>query len=520
MELLRAAEMKRADERAIGELGIPGVVLMENAGIKVFEEIVKLGPQKSNKFVIVCGGGNNGGDGFVVARHLASTGAEVIVLALVAKEKYQGDAAVNLQMLTHTSTSIYHILKETDLFLVDSSFKGTSLVVDAIFGIGLSREVRGLHKEVINKINSFSGKVVSVDIPSGINADTGEIMAVAVKASLTVTFAFPKRGLYLYPGRNYCGKIKTVNIFIPSFLGEEEGGNTYLVTGEKVASLLPIRLGDGHKGSYGRVFVLAGAPGYTGAAYLTSMAAQRSGAGLVTLGIPSGLNNIMESLLIEVMTAPLQETVNGTVSHNALSSILTHVKLAQSIAIGPGLAGKEEIRDILLNLMEQYEGPMVIDADGLNALSKDTEKLSKASASLILTPHYGEMSRLCDIPILKIKKNSIEIAREMAQRWQVVLVLKGAPTIIANPQGLVYINPTGNDGMATAGTGDVLAGLIAGFAAQGSSPIDSAIAGVYIHGLAGDNVAQKIGSRGMIASDVLKALPKALHNINQLEEEK
>lgn len=509
MEILTDKQMQEVDRRAMEELKMPGLILMENAGNRVFQEIAAVNSLPGKKILIACGGGNNGGDGFVIARHLAAAGAKVAVLALAAREKYRGDAAVNLNLLNHTPLNLDFILKETDLARVDFYLEGASLVVDSLLGTGLSQEVHGLYKEVIDKINLFSGRVIATDIPSGINASTGAVMGVAVKASLTVTFAFPKRGLFFYPGREYCGKIKIADIFIPSFLAEEEGSGVVSLTKEKALAMLPQRRGNSHKGDYGRVFILAGAPGYTGAAFLTSMTAQRAGAGLVTLGVPAGLHNIMESLLTEVMTVSLPETPNGGLSAQSPEVMKNYLKKSDVLAIGPGLGKGKDIREILLSLLPIYASPMVIDADGLNAIAPTPEVLRQASLPPVLTPHLGEMSRLTGLSVAEIKKNSLELAREMSEKWQAVLVLKGAPTIVALPRGAVYVNTTGNEGMATGGTGDVLTGLIAGFIAQGVSPAEAAVAAVYLHGFAGDLAAEKLGKRGLIASDVMNMIPEA-----------
>lgn len=518
MELLTGPEMRRVDERAITELGIPGVLLMETAGRRVFEEVASLGPLKGKPVALFCGRGNNGGDGFVTARHLDAAGARVQVFLLAGPDDYRGDAAINLRLLTHTGASLYHILEEKDLNLVDACLMGAHVVVDCLLGTGLKREVGGLYRQVIQRINEFSGKIVAADIPSGINADTGEVMGTAVKAWSTVTFAFPKPGLYFYPGRDYSGRIKIADIFIPPFLGAEEGSGLHLAAAADIKGLLPPRRGSSHKGSYGRVLVLAGSPGYSGAAYLAAMAAQRSGAGLVTLGVPLSLQPVMAAKLVEVMPIPLQETAAGTLSATAPGVLDKDLEASRALAFGPGLGRGPEIREILLDLLKNYPKTMIIDADGLNALARGDreeraaalESLAKAKALPVLTPHPGEMARLTGLPLSQVVKDPVGLAGETARRWQSVVVLKGAPTVTAFPGGRTYVNPTGNEGMATGGTGDVLTGLIAGLAAQGSSAQDAALAGVYLHGLAGDMAAAEKGSRSMTATDLLEALPGAL----------
>lgn len=519
MDLLTGPEMKRVDQRAMAELGIPGVLLMETAGRRVFEEVASLGPLKGRLVVVASGRGNNGGDGFVTARHLDVAGARVHVLLMARPADYQGDAAVNLRLLTHTAVTLSHILEDKDLDQVDACLRGAHVVVDALLGTGLVREVDGLYRQVIKKINDFPGKVVAADIPSGVNADTGEVMGTAVKAWSTVTFAFPKKGLFFYPGKEYSGIIKIADIFIPQFLGAEEGSRLYLPSIPEVRRLLPPREGDRHKGGYGRVLVLAGSPGFSGAAYLSAMAAQRSGAGLVTLGVPLGLHAIMAGKLVEVMTAPLQETAAGTLSPAAMEVLSRYLEQSDVLAFGPGLGRGEEIREILLDVLKMYPNPIVIDADGLNALAANPEVLRQAASPPVLTPHPGEMARLTGLSVAKVRQNPVALAREKAGLWQAVLVLKGSPTVVAYPDGRAFVNPTGNEGMATGGTGDVLTGLIAGLMAQGSCAQEAALAGVFVHGLAGDMAAAKMGSRGMTATDVLAALPKALQKLNYIEED-
>lgn len=515
MELLTGPEMKRVDRRAMEELGIPGVLLMENAGLRVYEEVASFGPLLGKPVVVACGRGNNGGDGFVTARHLDAAGARVHVLLLARPGDYRGDAAVNLRLLTHTGASLHHILEEKDLSRVDACLTGAHCVVDALLGTGIEREVEGLYRQVMERINQYPGKVVAADIPSGINADTGEVMGAAVKAWSTITFAFPKKGLFFYPGRDFCGTIKVADIFIPPHLGREEGSRLYLTTGEDAQKLLPPRPGDSHKGSCGRVLLLAGSTGFSGAAYLAAMGAQRSGAGLVTLGVPVSQQPVLAAKLVEVMTVPLQETPGGTLSAGALKVLEENLQASDALAFGPGLGRGPEIKKILLALLAGYPGPLVIDADGLNVLAPEVSgsegrPLKSAKATPVLTPHPGEMARLTGLPPDRIARDPVGLVREKARQWESVVVLKGAPTVIGLPDGEVYVNPTGNDGMATGGTGDVLTGIIAGLAAQGSSSRDAAVAGVYLHGLAGDLAAAEKGRRGMTATDLLAALPGAL----------
>ncbi len=512
MEVLTVAQMRQAEKRAEAEAGMPTLIMMENAGRAIFAAIAAVASPAGKRIAVICGGGNNGGDGFVAARHLAAAGAAVTAWVAVPREKLHGDAAVNYRILEHSPVPLQHILVEADLDKLDQSLQSADFAVDCLLGTGITRKVEGIYKGIIDVLNGFEGRVIAADIPSGIDADSGEVLGAAVKAWLTVTFAFPKRGQLFFPGREYCGRLQVADIFIPTRYAVDATGVS-LLTPDIVCGLLPPRREDSHKGDYGRVFVLAGASGFTGAAYFTSMAAQRSGAGLVTLGIPAGLHSITAGLMPEVMHIPLEETGEGSLSPEICAGLLKLAAKSSVLAAGPGLTAGENIRTIIGSLLENYPGPLVLDADALNAIAPDSGMLAGAAVPPVITPHPGEMARLAGLSKKDVVRNSLELAREKASQWQAIIVLKGAPTVVALPGGKAYINATGNDGMATGGAGDVLTGLVAGFIAQGAAPAAAAPAAVYIHGLAGDLAAQEQGKRGMIASDILHHIPRAMEVI-------
>ena len=366
--------------------------------------------------------------------------------------------------------------------------------------------------KVIERINELKAARVAVDLPSGLNADTGAVEGPCVKADYTVTMCLPKRGLLLYPGAEYCGEVIVADIGFPKKAIEEQGVQVELITEELARSLLPPRPGSAHKGSFGHVLVVAGSVGLTGAAALASLSALRAGAGMVTLALPESLNDLMEVKLTEVMTLPLPETPARTISIKAIDRIKEFLEKATVLAIGPGLSREPETMEFVRRLCGEIEKPTVVDADGLNALAAERESLKSLGPNFVLTPHPGEMSRLTGMSVAEIESDRIETARGFASEHGVTLVLKGAPTIVASPDGKAFINSTGNPGLATAGSGDVLTGLIAGLMAQGMKPTDAAVAAVYFHGLAADRLIEegKTSQRGLISGDLIEMCGRLL----------
>ncbi len=514
LKLLTAEQMRELDRRAIEECGIPGIVLMENAGIGSVAVILdSLAEEAMTGICVVSGPGNNGGDGFVIARHLWNKGLDVEVYILGDSRKYKGDAKINLKILEKTGVPINNVTDSEEMEILREDLSSAGLIVDAIFGTGLDREVAGLYGEVIEAINESGSPVFAVDIPSGLNADTGQPMAVAVFAEHTGTFGIPKIGHFTFPGYIYCGEIYPIDISIPAFLVEEMDADTSITEPHDFLQIFEAREDESHKGAFGHVCVLGGCPGMTGAPALCSLAALRIGAGLCTLGVPEGLNLAMEAKLTEVMTKPLPQGKDQGFGIPSLPEARALLKDKTVLALGPGMGQSPEAGRFVRGLLEDLDLPVVIDADGLNNLVDHLDILSLRRADTILTPHPGEMSRLMGISTKDVQADRIQAAKSFATKHGVFLVLKGARSIVAAPDGRTWINITGNPGMATAGSGDVLTGVIAGLIAQGYKTLDSLLAGTYVHGFAGDIALDKKTEKGMIASDIVEEMPEAIRSL-------
>ena len=508
LKLLNSQEMREIDYQAIYDFGITSIVLMENAGIKTVELIKELLPGREGKKVVVLAGkGNNGGDGLVIARHLINTGIEVETFLMAFPDEISHDSFINYKVLERISSKIYQLLGEEDLGQLMLSLLSADLVVDAIYGNGFQGSINDFEARVVQMVNCSNLPVVAVDVPSGVEADTGKVNGQAIKASYTVSFALPKLGLILEPGRDFTGILKVVDISIPQVLLKDKNLKKNLIDEELIKPLIKPRLPESHKGSYGHVLVIGGSPGLTGAVIMTAYSSLRIGAGLVTAALPESLLSIVDSQLIEVMTAPLMENQQGFISLEALPAIENLLGTASVCVIGPGMSGYPEGNAVIRFVLERSGIPLVIDADGLNALQGDTEILQGRQVPIVLTPHPGEMARLTGKSIEEIQSNRLEVAARYSQEWGVSLVLKGNKTVIADPTGNIYINITGNPGMATAGSGDVLCGMITGLIAQGLKPQEAAMAAVYFHGRAGDLCKKDKGERGIVAGDLIEAIP-------------
>ena len=529
MKVVTAREIRQIDEQTIKEIGIPGIVLMENAGSAVVQAIRRHFPECQHIGIFV-GKGNNGGDGLVVARQLALAGESVELFLVSPPDRFTGDALTNLkiaqnlnlplvagddltdvQIVENPNLPIMAILSEANIEGLYSQIASCDLIVDAIFGTGLRGGVDGYIAEVIECINSTGRPVVAVDLPSGLEADTGMAEGVCVQATYTVTMGLPKRGLLVQPGATLAGQIEVAQIGLPPSVIRAQSIQVNWTQLADAAQWIPPRHTNSHKGTYGRVFIVAASTGMTGAAALAGEAVLRVGAGLVTLGIPKSLNPILEAKVSEVMTLPLPETAEGSLNLDAKSQILEYVNRTGSVlAIGPGLSQQPETVALVHSLIRDSDQPMLIDADGLNALSKSEDLLSSLPAHTVLTPHPGEMTRLVGGTVVELENNRIRIGQQFAQEHGVTLVLKGVPTVIAGANGGTWLNSTGNPGMSTAGMGDVLTGIIAGLMAQELSSYKAAVLGVYLHGLAGDIAAESTGMHGLMARDVLAAVPEAM----------
>lgn len=513
MITLTPCQMKKIDEYTINEIGIPGSVLMENAALAVVNEIVKdFASIKGKDICVVAGRGNNGGDAFAIARHLFNKGAVVTNILLAEKGAVLGDACVNLEILDKMKVNTIEVKDISNLKELKAILEKAEVIVDGIFGTGLRRDIDGLDKELVNLINSMKKPVIAIDIPSGVNGETGEIAGVCIKAYKTVTFAFPKVGHFIHPGCDYTGELVIADISIPQNTLNNIEIDHFAIDEEYVAKLIPKRRPDSNKGSFGKILVVTGSVGMTGAGCLAGGAALRTGAGLVYLAVPASLISIYETNLLEAVKIPLDD-IGGIISGNSEAELKKQFENMDVIAVGPGLSTGGGVGQVVAGIVKGSTKPLVIDADAINALVKDVSVLKRKSVPLVITPHPGEMARLMGTSVEEIQKNRIKTARDFSKNFEVITVLKGSRTIVASPDGRVYINTTGNSGMATGGTGDVLTGVIASFIGQGLEPLEAAVAGVYIHGLSGDIATASTGEHGLTAGDLVEKLPLAIKKL-------
>lgn len=513
MILVTAAQMQAMDRRTIESFGIPGRVLMENAGrgaTRCFlQQLYSRGPGRVG---VLAGRGNNGGDGFVIARYLAQRGVDVTVFLLSEKLRVQGDAEANLALLEPLAVPVIEMPDPETFAQHQGRMRHMVYWIDALLGTGLADDVKGYFRQVLEFVADLQRPVLAVDVPSGLNADTGRPCGICLQADVTVTFGCPKIGQLIYPGAVLCGRLELIDIGIPPMISRDVNPVVELVSGEEVARLLPRRSPDAHKGQTGHTLVVAGSKGKTGAAAMTAMSAMRMGAGLVTLAVGHSLNAVLEPMVVEVMTLPLPDKNDEVVMPDAVDLILQNAQGKQTIALGPGLGGGEAAARMVAALVEGSGLPMVIDADGLNHLVDRTDLLKHRSAPTIITPHPGEMARLCEVSTTVIQQDRIGWARRLAGQLGIIVVLKGARTVVAEPDGRVWLNPTGNSGMAGGGMGDVLTGAVAGLLAQGCGPAEAARAAVYCHGLAADILAEE-APRGYLATEIMDMLPTAVERV-------
>jgi NAD(P)H-hydrate epimerase len=509
MKVVYNDDMRQLDQLAIEEFNIPSIVLMENASRVVLEEILKI-DQRFHKVIVFAGTGNNGGDGLALARHLKNLELDVVVYIVGKEERLTDDALLNYNILKKLGIEINFLQTPEAIEQIKNTIGQHDLIVDALFGTGLNSEVRDLPKQLIRLINALDNYVVAIDIPSGIDGNLGKVHGIAVKANKTVALSMPKFGNIMYPGSDYNGTLVIRRIGIPNRLKERFNFKSEIITEGLVKQLIPKRKRDSHKGTYGKANVIAGSSGLTGAAILTCKAALRTGVGLLKLYIPESLNYIITTSIPEVVTIPLNELRKGLIGINNFNQIIEESYSSDVIAVGPGCGDTTELLEMIKRIIRETDKPTVIDADGLNALSRNIDVLKEKTSTVVLTPHPGEMSRMTGLSIEEINENPVKQAKKFAKEYNVIMVLKGSRTVIATPEGSIYINTNGNPGMATAGSGDVLTGMITSFIAQGISCKNSAILGVYLHGYTGDLVAKDIGEYGLIAGDIVEGLSKAL----------
>ncbi len=510
MRVLNTAQMREADRRTIEEIGIPSLVLMENAGRQAVAAMEAMySDLMDRQIAVLCGRGNNGGDGFVVARTLVQRGGDVSVFLLGRVAEVRGDARINLEILGRLGVTVVEIADSQAWELHFSEVSDCTLIVDAIFGTGLNAPLSGLIESVVADVNASAIPVVAIDLPSGLSADSPDSIGPSIEAGLTVTLAAPKLPLVLPPGETHAGDIVIADIGIPADVLESlDGPRVELLTRASMRELIAPRTADSHKGDYGHVLVVAGSPGKTGAAHLAAVGALRSGAGLVTVATPAGCQPILAAMGAEYMTEALRETEAG-LHGDGVDRVLEMAR--DVLAVGPGLGQARATREFIIQLVDRATMPLVIDADGLNAFTDDPDRLSgREGRDVIITPHPGEMARLVGMSTDEVQASRLEIARNFAVAHRVYVVLKGHRTLIATPDEKVFINPTGNPGMATGGTGDVLTGMIAAWLAQLLDAEAACKLAVYLHGMAGDLAEADEGEVAMTSTDVAGHLGDAI----------
>ena len=511
MKIATAEQMLLCDRLTSAEYGISGLELMENAGRGTVAAMVRhFGPLAERHVLIFTGPGNNGGDGLVIARLLLEQGARPQVVSLVDLEKLQGDAARNLERVKQLAMPLYTCLTEDELAWVERLVAESDLLVDALLGTGLRSPVTGVFAAVIRCLNASEVPVVAVDIPSGLASDTGIPQGVSVRARLTCTYGLPKFAQVEPPGREYVGVLEVIDIGIPAEVVERIGVKVEWLDHATVKAWLPARGVAAHKGTFGHLLALAGSLGKGGAAVLCGLGAVRSGAGLVTIAAPKSLNGVVQGALPEAMTEPLAFSQHF-LSDPDYEQLLAAAHGKEAVAVGPGLGTAEETGQVVRKLYRELRQPMVVDADGLNLLAGEVAVL--AAGPRVLTPHPGEMSRLAGVSTAEIQGNRRALAADFAKRHGVYLVLKGAATVIAAPDGRLAINPTGNPGMAAGGMGDVLTGLIGGLLAQGVPPWEASCLAVYVHGLAADRIVRAGRPFGFLAGELAAEIPAAFQEV-------
>ncbi len=509
--IVTAEQMRQLDDRTITQAHVPSLVLMERAGAGVVTQLeVQYGSMAGKTVTILCGKGNNGGDGFVVARLLRRTKARVHVLLLASPTELSRDAKVMYQRF-HRTAGRAAVTRPADAEAIQHRLRASDFVVDAMLGTGLSTAVTGLYREAIEAMNTAARPTVAVDLPSGLHANSGAILGAAVRADMTVTFGLPKVGLYCGAGIDCAGKVHLVDIGIPPSLVDAIGSRLLLLTDSAARTALPARRPSSHKGTFGHVGIIAGSVGKTGAAAMAALAALRIGTGLVTVAGPSSVNDVLEAKLLEAMTIPMPDTKARTLARSGLDRLLAFAHTRDAVAIGPGLTTHPETVELIQEFVKRVDKPCVLDADALNALAGKASLLTECTRPPIITPHPAEMARLeAEATTQSVNEDRLGTATRFARERGVFVILKGARTVIARPDGLAAICPTGNPGMATAGTGDVLTGMVGGLLAQGLPPWDAACTATYFHGLAGDLAAQHVGQAGMITRDLIRQIPHAL----------
>lgn len=512
MRVINGAASREMDKRALEEYGLHSLVLMENAGLRVADFVKEKFPLHSGqgKIVVVLGKGNNAGDGLVLARHLLNSGYKVQLFSLYEPGEYSDAAKANLKPLTAMGVEVKTLAKDRDMLLFKVAMISSSLLVDAIFGSGFRGDIEGFGTTVVEAMNSNGRPILSLDIPSGVDADTAAVSNPVVKARWTLAFGLPKVGNVLYPGSEYNGELQVVDISFPAALTREQTGAMELIDRDWALNQMVLRLPQGHKGLYGHILVLGGSLGMSGSVALACKGAIRSGAGLVTCLVPKSIQNTVAAHCVEAMTMSLPETTQGVLAKDGAAEVLKQTG-KKVLVMGMGMTRGPEITEFVERVLRGYNCPLVLDADALVALAEIGE-VKESKYPLIITPHPGEMARLLGWNIKEVQERRLEAVTMAAEKYKAITVLKGSKTLIASPEGKVLVNFTGNPGMATGGTGDVLSGIIGSLVGQGVDALAAAALGVYFHGLAGDKAKERKGEMGLAAGDIIKYLPRTLRD--------
>ena len=516
MKLATAQDMRKIDELAVKEYGLEVERLMESAGAAVVKAMEETWDDLPEKTVgVICGKGNNGGDGLVVARLLKQKKTSVAVVLAGEPDDLSEDAKSQYEKAKAAKVPLIPLVEAEGLKSVKVALEECDLLVDALFGTGLSRPLEGLCRDLVQMAKGLGKPVVAVDIPSGLSADSGSPLGEVLPAQMTVTFGLPKVGFYTPIGSSYTGRLVVDDVGFPPELLNAPFLKHELSEAAMVQKALPRYDENTHKGTRGRVVIVAGATGLTGAAALSAYGAQRIGAGLVTVACPESLIPILGAKLTEPMTAPVPEVEGGFLSLKATGRILYLTTNVNAVVIGPGIGRHRETAQLLREVLTKLTVPMVVDADALNLLGGQLDIFKAVRVPAVLTPHPGEAAWLLKTTISEVEQNRLKVAKQIAEGYNVTVVLKGRFTVIADPKGNVRINPTGNRGLATGGTGDVLSGIIGGLLAQRLPPFEAATAGVYLHGLAGERASRRLGPDGLLAGDLLPILPRLLRQIRE-----
>lgn len=516
MLILNNAQTKRLEDSAVEKGGIAHIKLMENAGTAAFRFINERLGVNNKSVAVVCGRGNNGGDGFAVAKRMLDGGAKVRVMLALGQPTTEDACQLLRESEEVGIKTLSYVEDEGERLEFTKTIEAADIIVDAIFGVGFHGTVSDSLKNVIDMINNARGTVVSIDVPSGVDSDSGEVAGPCVRADYTVTFSTMKPGHVIYPAVDYCGHVHVAAIGIDERMIHEQEHHIATIDYQTVKNAFPMRGRNTHKGTFGKLLCVCGSMGMAGSATFAGKAAVMSGVGMVEMAVPTGIYPIVAANLVDPVYILLESNAAGTVSAASLPLILEKMQGASAVMIGCGMGKGQDVQEVVEGVIRASEVPIIIDADGLNAIKDNLGVLGEAKAPIVMTPHPGEMARLVGKTNDEVQSQRLEVASSFAMTYGVYLVLKGANTVCACPDGRVAINLTGNPGMSKSGSGDVLAGLLGSLLAQGMEPEAAATAAVHIHGMAGDKAAEIFSQHAMTANDIIMEFSDIFADIERL----